>query len=48
LEFLKKSSTNRQISEKKHEAFFCLSISLMARFGLNDLPMITTLATSQN
>jgi hypothetical protein len=34
---------------KKHmRLFFCLSISLMAKFGLIDLPMITTLATSQN
>jgi hypothetical protein len=47
LELKKKSLRNRHISQKRHEAFFCLSVSLMAKFGLIDLPMITTLPTSQ-
>jgi len=34
--------------KKNMSPFFCLSISLMAEFGLIDLPMITALATSQN
>jgi hypothetical protein len=34
--------------KKNMSLFCCLSISLMAEFGLIDLPMITTLATSQN
>jgi hypothetical protein len=49
LEFKKKifkKSLNFQ--KKKHEAFFRLSRPLMAKLGLIDLPMITTLATSQN